>query len=78
MISFTATIQKFDKKGEKTGWTYIEISATQAHKLKPKTRVSFRVRGSLDSYPLKQTAIIPMGDGKFILPINSIKELLSN
>ena len=71
MISFTATIHKFDKKGEKTGWTYIEISAARANLLKPKTKVSFRVRGTLDSYSLKQTALIPMGDGKFILPINA-------
>lgn len=70
MITFTATIQKFDKKGEKTGWSYIEINAAQAKKLKPDTKTSFRVKGKLDSYPLKQTALIPMGDGKFILPIN--------
>jgi hypothetical protein len=70
MITFTTTIHKFDKKGEKTGWSYIEISASQAKKLKPDTKTSFRVKGKLDSYPLKQTALIPMGDGKFILPIN--------
>lgn len=70
MIAFTATIQRFDKKGEKTGWIYIEISAAQAKKLKPDTKTSFRVKGKFDSYPLKQTALIPMGDGKFILPIN--------
>jgi hypothetical protein len=70
MISFTATIQRFDKKGEKTGWSFIEISAHQAKKLKPGTKTSFRVKGKLDNYPLKQTALIPMGDGNFILPIN--------
>jgi hypothetical protein len=70
MISFTATIHKFDKKGEKTGWSYIELSARQAEKLKPGTKTSFRVKGQLDHYALKQTALIPMGDGKFILPIN--------
>lgn len=70
MISFTATIHKFDKKGEKTGWSYIEINASQAGKLKPSTKTSFRVKGKLDQYTLKQTALIPMGNGKFILPIN--------
>ena len=25
MLSFTANIQKFDKQGEKTGWTYIVV-----------------------------------------------------
>ncbi|QOI97068.1 MAG: DUF1905 domain-containing protein [Flammeovirgaceae bacterium] len=70
MITFNATIQRFDKKGEKTGWSYIEISAAQAKKLKPDSRTSFRVKGKLDRYPLRQTALIPMGNGKFILPIN--------
>lgn len=71
MIQFTATIHKFDKQGEKTGWTYIEISATQAKKLKPDTKVSFRVKGSLDSFKIKQIALIPMGEGNFIMPLNA-------
>jgi len=71
MILFTATIHKFAKQGEKTGWTYIEISASQAKKLKPDTRVSFRVKGSLDSFKIKQIALIPMGEGNFILPLNA-------
>ncbi len=71
MILFTATIHKFAKQGEKTGWTYIEISAGQAKKLKPDTRVSFRVKGSLDSFKIKQIALIPMGEGNFIMPLNA-------
>ena len=71
MITFTTTIHKFAKQGEKTGWTYIEISASQASKLKPGTKVSFRVKGKLDSFKIKQTALLPMGDGNFILPLNA-------
>ena len=70
MIVFNTTILRFDKKGEKTGWSFIEISASQAKKLKPDTKVSFRVKGSLDSHAIKQVALMPMGDGAFILPIN--------
>ncbi|MBL7858540.1 MAG: DUF1905 domain-containing protein [Cyclobacteriaceae bacterium] len=70
MITYSATIKKFDKQGEKTGWTYIEISATQAKKLKD-SKVSFRVRGTLDAYQLEKAALLPMGDGNFILPINA-------
>jgi Domain of unknown function (DUF1905)/Bacteriocin-protection, YdeI or OmpD-Associated len=70
MIRFVATILKFAKKGEKTGWSYIEISAKQANQLKPNTKVSFRVKGLLDTFAIKQKSLIPMGDGKFILPIN--------
>lgn len=71
MITFTTTIQRFDKKGEKTGWSYVEISAAQAKKLKPDTRTSFRVKGKLDQITIKQIALIPMGDGKFIIPFNA-------
>jgi len=71
MIKFNTTIQKFDKKGEKTGWTFIEISAAQAKKLKPDNKVSFRVKGNLDSHAIQKTAILPMGEGSFILPINA-------
>ncbi|TFH06631.1 MAG: DUF1905 domain-containing protein, partial [Nitrosomonadales bacterium] len=70
MIQFTTAIHKFDKKGEKTGWTYIEIVASQAKKLKPGSKVSFRVKGSLDHHRIEKTALIPMGDGNFILPLN--------
>jgi hypothetical protein len=71
MIQFMTTLHKFDKQGEKTGWTYIEINTTQAKKLKPDTKVSFRVKGTLDSYKIKQIALLPMGDGKFIIPVNA-------
>ncbi len=70
MITFSTRILKFEKKGEKTGWRYIEISNLQAEKIKPGYRVSFRVKGKLDDYRLEKTAILPMGDGSFILPIN--------
>jgi hypothetical protein len=71
MLQFTATLYKFDKQGEKTGWTYFEISARQAHQLKPNCKVSFRVKGSIDSYSFQKTALLPMGDGKFIMPFNA-------
>jgi hypothetical protein len=71
MITFNTTLLRFDKKGEKTGWTFIEINTAQAKKLKSDTKVSFRVRGTLDSYAIKQVALIPMGDGAFIMAVNA-------
>ncbi|NJN42615.1 MAG: DUF1905 domain-containing protein [Flammeovirgaceae bacterium] len=70
MLKYTTRILKFNKKGEKTGWRYVVITKQQAQKLKPNTKVSFRVKGKLDDYGIEKTAIIPMGDGDFILPIN--------
>lgn len=69
-ISFRTTICKFGNKGEKSGWRYIEISSTQAAKLKNGCKVSFRVKGTLDQLYIEKIAILPMGDGNFILPIN--------
>jgi hypothetical protein len=70
MLKYTTTLAKFDKKGEKTGWTYIHVSSAQANQLKPSCKVSFRVKGRLDQFAIERTALIPMGDGSFILPVN--------
>lgn len=71
MISFTAIIKKFDKKGEKTGWTYIEVSQDIAEQLKPNCKKSFRVKGKLDAFAIEQVALMPMGDGSFIMALNA-------
>jgi hypothetical protein len=71
MIRFTTRIQRFEKQGEKTGWSYIEITSAQAHKLKPDCKVSFRVKGQLDEHKIEKIALLPMGDGSFILPVNA-------
>lgn len=71
MIKFLAAILKFDKQGEKTGWTYIEVSAILAEQMLPGNKKSFRVKGQLDGYPIQQVALIPMGEGNFILPLNA-------
>jgi hypothetical protein len=70
MIQFTTTILQFHKKGEKTGWSYIEVSATQANKLNPGCKVSFRIKGKIDNYTFEKVSLLPMGEGSFILPIN--------
>ncbi|UHG92747.1 YdeI/OmpD-associated family protein [Spirosoma oryzicola] len=76
MFSFTAVLHKFDKKGEKTGWTYIEIPVEVTNGLKPDQKTSFRVTGTLDEFPIRQVALIPMGwsdgfEGTFIMAINA-------
>ena len=71
MIKFTTTILKFNEQGEKTGWTYIVIPAPLAQQLKPGNKKSFRVKGKLDSHTVKQVALIPMGEGDFIMPLNA-------
>ena len=71
MRQFTAILQKFKEKGEKTGWIFLEIPAEVTNALNPDVRTSFRVRGKIDQLEIRQTALIPMGEGKFILPTNA-------
>lgn len=71
MVCFTTTIKQFGQQGEKTGWTYIEIPPDIAEQLVPGNKKSFRVKGRLDAYPISGVALLPMGAGAFILPLNA-------
>ena len=71
MVEFTTSIRKFEKQGEKTGWTYIEIPADIAQKIKRGEKKSYRVKGKLDNYRIGGVAVLPMGGGAFIIPINA-------
>ena len=71
MVQYTTTILQFAQQGEKTGWTYIEVPADIAQKLKPGNKKSFRVKGKLDSYTIKKIALLPMGGGTFIMALNA-------
>jgi hypothetical protein len=70
MVRFETALRKFDKQGEKTGWTYIEIPADIAAKIKRGEKKSYRVKGKLDNHTLTGVAMLPMGAGAFIIPVN--------
>ena len=71
MVQLNVTIHRFEKQGEKTGWTYIEIPGDIAQKLKPGNKKSFRVKGKLDNFKIAGVSLLPMGGGSFIMPINA-------
>jgi hypothetical protein len=71
MVQFTAEIRKYGSMGEKTGWTYVDIPAELAEQLYPGNRKSFRVKGKLDNMPVAALALIPVGEGNFVLPLNA-------
>ncbi len=71
MIRFETIIKKFDKQGEKTGWTYIHIPATIAEQLCPGNKKSFRVKGRFDAFAFDAMALLPMGEGDFIIPLKA-------
>ena len=71
MIEFETIILQFAEQGEKTGWTYIEIPADIAQQLKPGNKKSFRVKGYLDQLYIRGIALMPMGEGNFIMALNA-------
>ncbi len=71
MVQFTTTILQFEKQGEKTGWTYIDVPADIAQKIYPGNKKAFRVKGKLDDHKISGMALLPMGGGNFILTLNA-------
>jgi hypothetical protein len=71
MVEFDTIILQFDEQGEKTGWSYIEIPADLAQQLKPGNKKSFRVKGMLDGLAVSGLALMPMGEGNFILALKA-------
>lgn len=68
MVSFSVRIQKAPGKG---GWSYIVIDKKYIYKLKPGVRTTFRVKGTLDDHVIQKTSLLPLKDGRFMLPINA-------
>jgi hypothetical protein len=71
MIEFNTIILQFAEQGEKTGWSYIEVPADLAQQIKQGNKKSFRVRGMLDGFAINGIALMPMGDGSFIMPLKA-------
>ena len=70
MVHFQTLIKQFKEMGEKTGWTYIDIPAHIAQEIKVDCKVSFRVKGKIDDVAINGIALLPMGEGNFILALN--------
>jgi len=70
-ISFTTAVYKFGNMGEKTGWTYIDIDKSLAQQLNPGIKTSYRVKGMMNETAFKSVALVPMGEGNYIMAINA-------
>lgn len=70
VVKIKAVVFKFGKNGEKSGWSYIVIPASTSNRLFPGNKKSFRVKGFLDHLKINCVALLPMGNGDFIIPIN--------
>jgi len=71
MIEFNTIILQFAEQGEKTGWSYIEIPADLAEQIKPGNKKSFRVKGILDGFAIAGVALLPIGNGNFIMALKA-------
>lgn len=71
MVQFKATIQQFEEKGEKTGWTHLLIPSNIVQKIFPGNKKIFRVKGKIDDYTIAAIALLPMGNGSFVMPLNA-------
>jgi hypothetical protein len=71
MVQFTTTIQKAGEMGEKTGWTYVIVPADLAQQLIPGNKKTFRGKGWLDNYKFEGIALMPIGGGNFMMPLNA-------
>lgn len=71
MIECKAVIFKFGPQGEKTGWVCVSIPNKVAEKINPGVKKSFRIKGFIDDYSIKAKALLPMGDGDFVLPLKA-------
>lgn len=70
MVTFKAEIERFAEMGEKSGWTYVFIPLAIANEIKPDCRKSYRVKGRLDHFEIVGIALVPMGEGNFIMALN--------
>lgn len=71
MTDFTTIILQFGEMGDRTGWTYIDIPADVAQQIKANHKRSFRVRGKLDDYNIAGVALMPTGEGNFMMALNA-------
>ena len=71
MPQFTATIYKYGKKGEKTGWTFVEIPSDVIAQLKLKNRREFKIKGIIDDVKISRLVCYPVKNGNFIIALNA-------
>ncbi len=70
MYTFKSIILKYTSKGEKSGWTYVDIPRDIITKLKLKDKRGFRIKGVMDDVKFEKMITYPVGDGNFIIAIN--------
>lgn len=60
------TLQRFDAKG---GWTYVAVPKITVERKMPFGMI--RLSGSIDGYDIIKCHLMPMGNGKLLLPVKA-------
>ena len=71
MFTFKATLNRYNSKGEKTGWTFVHIPGAIIDKLKLKDRRGFRIKGTMNGVKFERLSTYPSGNGEFIIAVNA-------
>jgi len=72
MVDFQAEILRSETQGTAMlGWAYIEVPQHIANQLKPNYKQVYRVCGEIDGHWFSGMALMPKGEGDYILAINS-------
>ncbi|WP_353128516.1 YdeI/OmpD-associated family protein [Parapedobacter pyrenivorans] len=71
MVTFQAEILRAETQGTAMlGWSYVEVPQLIAFQLKPNYKQVYRVRGEIDGHAFSGLALMPKGEGDYILAIN--------
>lgn len=68
---FIATIQKYGAKGEKTGWTFVDMPLDIVTRLKLANRREFRIKGKIDDTKVERLVCYPVKNGTFLIALNA-------
>ncbi|MBK9285468.1 MAG: DUF1905 domain-containing protein [Sphingobacteriaceae bacterium] len=71
MPQFIATVYKYGKKGDKTGWTFVEMPLDIISQLKLKNRREFKIKGWIDDAQIKRLVCYPVKNGTYIIALNA-------
>lgn len=71
MVTFEAIIERTQQEGEKYGWTYVIIPVPVAQQMNPGVKIVYRVKGRIGGHECRQVALLPYGEGSYILPLNA-------
>lgn len=71
MVVLEAVIEKTFREGEKYGWTYVMVPAVKAQQINPGVKTIYRVKGRIGACSCRQVALLPCGEGNYLLPLNA-------